>query len=1219
MLAEEMCFQAFLKDGYRICRSCSSGQIIPHRWNRSGEGRHHTVKFQPRSIEEINRLLYKIGKKLCDGSAGSIYKARQIHNRQKVAVKYVDKNNTDYISIPGYAKPIPREIALLILANEGDNVPEIVQLLEWQDFEKHYIMVLDVFPPCKTLSDFLLDAGNQITEKTAKSIIRQATKAAYMCYKRGVFHRDIKLENFLINTDTLDIKLINFECGDLYKNTAYRDFIGTEDYFCPEYFKTGKYHAKSTTVYSLGVLLFTLLCRRFPDSDDKNQMKNKIWSIHGFSKECGSLIGACLQENPKKRILLEKIHDHAWLQDENQTDDQQNIIQNPANNESVNRLFKEEIPLPLAKDSPRRRKRVKLKLPTDSRASGGGIPPSLSTGSQSKEKMEDEKQKNWLSKKNYNRLYKIGKKLCDGAAGSIYEGRHTLNGRKVAVKYVDKNNTDYISIPGYAKPIPREIALLILANEGDNVPEIVQLLEWQDFEKHYIMVLDVFPPCKTLSDFLLDAGNQITEKTAKSIIRQATKAAYMCYKRGVFHRDIKLENFLINTDTLDIKLINFECGDLYKNTAYRDFIGTEDYFCPEYFKTGKYHAKSTTVYSLGVLLFTLLCRRFPDSDDKNQMKNKIWSIHGFSKECCSLIGACLQENPKERILLGKIHDHAWLQDEDQTDKQQNIIQDPANNESVNRLFKEEIPLPLAQDSPRRRKIVKLKLPTDRRASGGEIPLALVTDSQLSEGEIPLVTDSQFSEGSIPLITDSQLSEGEILLVTVSRASGGEILLVTDSQLSEGEIPNWLVTESQLSEGEIPNWLVTQSQLSEGEIPNWLVTQSQLSEGEIRLVTDSQLSEGEIPLATDSQLLEEWILLATDSQLSEGEIPLITDSQLSEGEIPNWLVTESQLSEGEIRLVTDSQLSEGEIPLATDSQLLEEWILLATDSQLSEGEIPLITDSQLSEGEIPNWLVTESQLSEGEIRLVTDSQLSEEEIPLATDSQLLEEWILLATDSQLSEGEIRLVTDSQLSEGEIPLATDSQLLEEWILLATDSQLSEGEIPLITDSQLSEGEIPNWLVTESQLSEGEIRLVTDSQLSEGEIPNWLVTDSQLSEGEIRLVTESQLSEGEIPNWLVTDSQLSEGEIPLATDSQLLEEWILLATDSQLSEGEIPLITDSQLSEGEIPLITDSQLSEGEIRLITDSQLSEGEIRLVTGRPRSRRRMRLMHATDSTRTRH
>ncbi|KAA0705137.1 Serine/threonine-protein kinase pim-3 [Triplophysa tibetana] len=633
---------------------------------------------------------------------------------EPVAVKYVDKNNTDYISIPGYAKPIPREIALLILANDGDNVPEIVQLLEWQDFEKHYVMVLDIFPHCKNLSDFLLDAGNQITEKTAKSIMWQATKAAYMCYKREVFHRDIKLENFLINRDTLETN---------------SSTLSTEDYFCPEYFKTSKYHAKSATVYSLGVLLFTLLCRRFPDSDDKNQMKNKIWSLHGFSKECCSLIEACLQENPKERILLEKIHNHAWLQAFRRRDS------TPARQRQYEDKKESGV------EAPHRQSTVRRRDSTFARH----------TGSQSKGKIEDEKQKNLLSKKNYYRLYKIGKKLCDGAVGSIYKARHIRTRRKSCVL-----NDCPLHCPG--------------------IPFV-----FLDFDPHH--------------------RRPVSEEELPTTIQSSP---------WVSHSDVVQTPGLSITPALpDLVIPGF---DLHTST--------EDYFCPEYFKTGKYHAK----YSLGVLLFTLLCRRFPDSDDKNQMKYKIWSLHGFSKECSSLIKACLHENPKERILLEKIHNHAWIQDEHQTDHQQNIIQNPAHNESVHRLLKEEIPLRLAKDSTRTRKRVRLKLPTD---------------SQLSEGEILLVTDRQLSEGEILLVTDSQLSEREIVLVTDSQLSEGEIPLITDSQLSEGEIP--LVTDSQLSEGEIPLGLITDSQLSEGEIPLALITDSQLSEGEILLVTGSPRS------------------------------------------------------------------------------------------------------------------------------------------------------------------------------------------------------------------------------------------------------------------------------------------------------------------------------------------------------------------------------------------
>ncbi|XP_056628048.1 serine/threonine-protein kinase pim-2-like [Triplophysa dalaica] len=268
---------------------------------------------------------------------------------------------------------------------------------------------------------------------------------------------------------------------------------------------------------------------------------------------------------------------------------------------------------------------------------------------------------------------------------------------QVAVKYLNKDkNKDYISIPGYDEPIPREVALLTLASKG-NAQEIIQLLDWQVFEKNYIMVLERFTPCEDLSRFLYKEGNKIDEGRARVIMWQAAKTAYMCCKRGVFHRDIKLENFLINTDTLQIKLIDFGCGDFLKTSAYTERIGTEEYFGPEFFETGKYYAKSTTVYSLGVLLFTLLCGRFPDSIDKDQMKNKIWSVHGFSKECCSLVEACMMENPKERIPLRDICGHKWFQSRHQTAQQQKITESPAEND-VNRLSEGEILPPLASVS-----------------------------------------------------------------------------------------------------------------------------------------------------------------------------------------------------------------------------------------------------------------------------------------------------------------------------------------------------------------------------------------------------------------------------------------------------------------------------------------------------------------------------------------
>ncbi|GAA6096902.1 uncharacterized protein LOC108269550 isoform X1 [Tachysurus ichikawai] len=83
------------------------------------------------------------------------------------------------------------------------------------------------------------------------------------CYDRGVFHCDIKAEN-LINPDTLEVKLIDFGCGALLKDTTYKYYFGTDSYAPLEWLISGEYMAIPATVWSLGILLFYLLSGECP-------------------------------------------------------------------------------------------------------------------------------------------------------------------------------------------------------------------------------------------------------------------------------------------------------------------------------------------------------------------------------------------------------------------------------------------------------------------------------------------------------------------------------------------------------------------------------------------------------------------------------------------------------------------------------------------------------------------------------------------------------------------------------------------------------------------------------------------------------------------------------------------------------------------------------------------------------------------------------------------
>ncbi|KAL0176695.1 hypothetical protein M9458_029025, partial [Cirrhinus mrigala] len=100
------------------------------------------------------------------------------------------------------------------MANQGPRCRHIIELLDWQDNPDHYMMVLERPSPCMDMHDFFEQHGDLFTEALA-------IEAAVICCSRGVFHRDIKMSNLLVNTETMEVKLIDFGVGDLLKSSPY--------------------------------------------------------------------------------------------------------------------------------------------------------------------------------------------------------------------------------------------------------------------------------------------------------------------------------------------------------------------------------------------------------------------------------------------------------------------------------------------------------------------------------------------------------------------------------------------------------------------------------------------------------------------------------------------------------------------------------------------------------------------------------------------------------------------------------------------------------------------------------------------------------------------------------------------------------------------------------------------------------------------------------------
>ncbi|KPP65965.1 hypothetical protein Z043_115578 [Scleropages formosus] len=222
-------------------------------------------------------------------------------------------------------------------------------------------------------------------------------------------------------------------------------------------------------------------------------------------------------------------------------------------------------------------------------------------------------------------LYSQGALLSEGGFGCVYEGFRKADGLPVAIKYVSKMQAKQTIdmyhptscqhhlplLPSQDRLIPREVALMKLVNPVPASPHIVQLIEWFDLCTEFAIVLERPYPCQDLLDFITDRGYNLTEDEARKVMLQVLEALRTCQDRGVVHRDLKPDNLLIQTNTLQVKLIDFGCATYLKDTPYNDFEGTEIYFPPEWFLQKQYLAGPATVWSFGVTLYTVLHSHLP--------------------------------------------------------------------------------------------------------------------------------------------------------------------------------------------------------------------------------------------------------------------------------------------------------------------------------------------------------------------------------------------------------------------------------------------------------------------------------------------------------------------------------------------------------------------------------------------------------------------------------
>ncbi|XP_044892621.1 hormonally up-regulated neu tumor-associated kinase isoform X2 [Felis catus] len=202
--------------------------------------------------------------------------------------------------------------------------------------------------------------------------------------------------------------------------------------------------------------------------------------------------------------------------------------------------------------------------------------------------------------------YLIGsRKLGEGSFAKVREGLHVLTGEKVAIKVIDKKRAKkdtYVT-----KNLRREGQIQQMIRH----PNITQLLDILETENSYYLVMELCPGGNLMHKIY--EKKRLEESEARRYIRQLISAVEHLHRAGVVHRDLKIENLLLDEDN-NIKLIDFglsNCaGILGHSDPFSTQCGSPAYAAPELLARKKYGPK-IDVWSIGVNMYAMLTGTLP--------------------------------------------------------------------------------------------------------------------------------------------------------------------------------------------------------------------------------------------------------------------------------------------------------------------------------------------------------------------------------------------------------------------------------------------------------------------------------------------------------------------------------------------------------------------------------------------------------------------------------
>lgn len=281
--------------------------------------------------------------------------------------------------------------------------------------------------------------------------------------------------------------------------------------------------------------------------------------------------------------------------------------------------------------------------------------------------------------------YEYIKDLGSGNFGTARLMRNRENGEYVAVKFIERG-----------EKIDKNVEREIINHRMLRHPNIIAFRELFITSESLGIVME-YAAGGELFDKIVEAG-RFSEEQARYFFQQLIEGVEFCHELGVAHRDLKLENVLLDGSPKGLLKI---CDFGYSKSSVLDSmpkttVGTPAYIAPEVLQRKQYDGQIADVWSCGVTLYVMLVGAYPfeDPHDPRNFRKTIQRIMSvrysfppnlrLSKDCLDIMEKIFVANPADRIKIGDIKQHPWYR-KDLTEQKDRIPQEatlPLHHQSV---------------------------------------------------------------------------------------------------------------------------------------------------------------------------------------------------------------------------------------------------------------------------------------------------------------------------------------------------------------------------------------------------------------------------------------------------------------------------------------------------------------------------------------------------------